>query len=370
MSFGGGPFGGAPFGGELGAGTVSGATAITLSGPTSGAYNVASTNFTVGANGLISGSITVTPYATSGTGGFTPSSVVISSGSQTATFAFTPTSTGARNINVTNSSTLTAPADITYTVPTPSLTLSGPSSGTINAASNNFTITLNNGTGSVIFSPTASAGAGSFTPTSKTLTLASPSGTFTYTPTSLGARNINGTSSPTTSGPSDVAFTATTDQVTMFRRTPYLTTDTLGTKSVTVYDADGVLVSSSASFIDIGDITNAWWVEITVTPNGAYGDFYGYGVFANVNSANAAIELYYPPTTAPASLVICKLSKFLVSDTIGTPGYKLYTPSSGYGSTVTTGIVAVSGVTNKYAAKITLTPDTNYGAVRGMKWIG
>ena len=63
--------------------TPGAATAVTLSGPSTGTVGAPSTNFTVGANGTISGSITVTPSAAGCT--FVPTSVVISSSSTTAT---------------------------------------------------------------------------------------------------------------------------------------------------------------------------------------------------------------------------------------------------------------------------------------------
>lgn len=91
------------------------ATATTLSGPSSGTVSVASTNFTVGANGAITGTVTVTP-ADGGAGGtFTPTSVAISSGTPTATFTYTPASTGAKTISITDDGALTDATSLTYT---------------------------------------------------------------------------------------------------------------------------------------------------------------------------------------------------------------------------------------------------------------
>jgi hypothetical protein len=95
--------------------TASGATAVTLSGPSSGTVGVASTNFTVGANGAITGTVTVTPSDGGAGGTFSPTSVAISSGTPTATFTYTPSTTGARSISVTNNGGLTNPSPITYT---------------------------------------------------------------------------------------------------------------------------------------------------------------------------------------------------------------------------------------------------------------
>ena len=96
--------------------TASPATAISLSGPSSGVNGVASTNFTVGANGAITGSVVVTPSAGAGGGSFSPTSVTLTSGSPTGTFTYTPASVGTKSIAVTNNGGLTNPAAITYTV--------------------------------------------------------------------------------------------------------------------------------------------------------------------------------------------------------------------------------------------------------------
>jgi len=95
--------------------TSSGATATTLSGPSSGTVSVASTNFTVGANGTITGTVTVTP-ADGGAGGtFTPTTVAISSGTPTGTFTYTPASTGVKTISISDNGGLTDATSISYT---------------------------------------------------------------------------------------------------------------------------------------------------------------------------------------------------------------------------------------------------------------
>lgn len=91
------------------------ATAVTLTGPTGGVVNAASTAFTVGTNGTRSGSVTVTPTPVTGVT-FSPTSVTLAAGTGTATFTATPTTTGAKSIAVTNDGGLSNPAAITYTV--------------------------------------------------------------------------------------------------------------------------------------------------------------------------------------------------------------------------------------------------------------
>ena len=103
---------------ETTAGAPSPATATTLSGPTSGTVGVASTNFTVGANGAITGTVTVTPSDGGAGGTFTPTSVAISSGTPTATFTYTAASSGAKTISISDNGGLTDASSITFTAAT------------------------------------------------------------------------------------------------------------------------------------------------------------------------------------------------------------------------------------------------------------
>jgi len=91
------------------------ATATTLSGPSSGTTGVASTNFTVGANGTITGTVTVTPGDGGDGGTFTPTSVAISSGTPTTTFTYTPASTGVKTISISDDGGLTDATSLSYT---------------------------------------------------------------------------------------------------------------------------------------------------------------------------------------------------------------------------------------------------------------
>jgi lysophospholipase L1-like esterase len=90
------------------------ATAVTLTGPTTGAVGAASSAFSVGANGVITGTVVVTPTPVAGVT-FAPTSVSINTASPTATFTATASTAGAKTIAVTNDGGLTNPAPITYT---------------------------------------------------------------------------------------------------------------------------------------------------------------------------------------------------------------------------------------------------------------
>ncbi len=100
------------------------ATAITLTGPGSGTVGSPSTNFTVGANGTITGTITVTPSDGGDGGTFSPTSVAISAASPNATFTYTAANPGSptATVNVTNNGGLTNPAGIAYSATVPSAT--------------------------------------------------------------------------------------------------------------------------------------------------------------------------------------------------------------------------------------------------------
>ena len=104
------------------------ATALTLAGPSGGVTGVASTNFTVAANGTLATSVIVTPGDGGAGGTFTPTTRTLTSGSTSATFTYTPGSTGAKTISVANDGGLTNPGSLTYTV-TASATAPGAPTG-------------------------------------------------------------------------------------------------------------------------------------------------------------------------------------------------------------------------------------------------
>jgi hypothetical protein len=189
-----------------------GATAVTLTGPSSGLVSVASTNFTVGANGTITGTVTVTPNDSGGGGTFTPTSVNISAGSPTATFTYTPASVGTKSIAVTNSGGLSNPSPLSYVVTSgaaTAITITGPSSGYVGVPSSAFTIGAN-GTisGTITVTPSDSGGGGTFSPTSVSISSGSPTATFTYTPASSGTKSISVTNTGGLSNPSALSYNA------------------------------------------------------------------------------------------------------------------------------------------------------------------
>jgi hypothetical protein len=203
---------------------ASGATAVTLSGPSSGTVGSASTAFTVGANGVISGTVTVTPSDAANGGTFTPTSVNISAGAPTATFTYTPASVGAKSITVTNSGSLTNPGALTYTAggAATAVTLTGPTVGLAGVASTNFTVGANGAiTGTVNVTPSA-AGC-TFSPTSVNISAGTPTATFTCTPAAVGAKSITLTNNGSLTNPGAYTYQANSALATSLSIT--LTTD-------------------------------------------------------------------------------------------------------------------------------------------------
>jgi lysophospholipase L1-like esterase len=228
------------------------ATSYAFSGPSSGTVNVASTNFTVTPNGT--SSATVTP-ASDGAGSFTPATVTFDGTAAAKTFTYTPTSTtgSPHTLSVTDDGGLTDPSSIDYTVnaaTATSYTMTGPTSGLINVASTDFTLTPNgNFTG--VITP-ASDGAGTFTPTSRTWSGDASAKTFTYTPTSVAG-------SPHTISSSDDG--GLTDPATI----DYAVSSNLTAGAVGCVDADTTTINmlSAAATGGTGSKTYQWYRSTT-----------------------------------------------------------------------------------------------------------
>lgn len=191
------------------------ATAVTFGGPTSGVTGVTSTNFTVGANGAITGSVTVTPSDGGGGGSFSPTSVAISSGAPTATFTYTPGTSGTKTLTVTNNGGLTNPSSISYVAsPSCTVSLTAPAldHGLIARASNNFTVSITGTHAGLTVTPSDGSG-GSFSPSSVSLSTGTPSATFTYTPQTSGSKTVACTTNDAAiAAPTSVAFRADNPQ--------------------------------------------------------------------------------------------------------------------------------------------------------------
>lgn len=127
-------------------------------------------------------------------------------------------------------------------------------------------------------------------------------------------------------------------------RCPYLVSDTIGTKTAQLYQVGSTTPVGSAittGYWQISSITNAWYLLIPATPNGANGEAYYTAVFSNINgSQTAAIEVYgWPAPATTQTYVIDKVAPFLASQTIGTAVAQTLTLSA----TTGTGVTATAG---------------------------
>lgn len=87
---------------------------ITLTGPSSGNVNAASTNFTVTPDIAINGSVTITPSG-AGSAGLSPTVLNFSNSSTPQTFTITPLTSGSITLTMTNAVGLNNSAALTYT---------------------------------------------------------------------------------------------------------------------------------------------------------------------------------------------------------------------------------------------------------------
>jgi len=171
-------------------GTPGAATTYTFTGPTGGALNTASSNFTVTPNGSYNGSITVTP---SGGGLSTPIVLTYSNSAAPQTFTITPTAVGPVTLTPNNSTTLTDASALTYATPP-----GAPTIGTATAGNGQITVTFTapaSTGGSAITSYNATCGSQSVSGTASPITVTGLSNGTSYTCT-VTASNAEGVSAP------------------------------------------------------------------------------------------------------------------------------------------------------------------------------
>jgi hypothetical protein len=182
--------------------------------PASGAAGGASGPFTVALPPFRTTSVVVavTPSDGGAGGTFTPASVPLSTACPSATFTYTPTGTGSRTIRTTNDGNLTDPAPLAYTIlpAATSFSLTGPGEGDCSVASP-YMVALPPGTGLAVpvsLTLAASDGDGTFQPAGVVLSNTSRSATFTYTPSSIGARTLSASSHGALIDPAPLPFRA------------------------------------------------------------------------------------------------------------------------------------------------------------------
>lgn len=197
------------------------ATSLAFTGaPATGTAGVASSNFTVAADGTPSGNVVVTPNDGGAGGTFTPATVTLTPASQSATFTYTAASAGAKTISLTNNGGLANPASVTFTAAATAATAviwgSIPSSGTTGYATSAFNVGVN-GTlsGNVVVTPSDGGAGGTFSPTYVTLNSGTPTGAFTYTPASAGNKTISLSNNSGLSNPSGTTISVSSSSGTI-----------------------------------------------------------------------------------------------------------------------------------------------------------
>ena len=163
---------------------------FTLSGPSGGPINTASTNFTIQPNAAYTGTITITP---SGGGISTPVVLTYSSSSAAQTFTVTPTSTGPVTLTPSNSGGLINPSNVSYATspaaPAIGTAIAGPGSAAVSFTPPGVT----GGSAITGYTATCNPGALTGTGTSSPITVSGLTGGTAYT-CSVTATNAYGTS--------------------------------------------------------------------------------------------------------------------------------------------------------------------------------
>jgi len=177
------------------------ATLDTAYTPATSAFAVTNKTVTAVAVGANTVTLTVTPA-------FTVSEVETASYTQ-------PASNGVRSVTGDLMASFSARA-ITNSVvgAATALTMTGPVSGTTGSASSNFTVGVTpvggTITGTVVVTPSDGGVGGTFTPTTASITSASPTATFTYTRATDGASTISLANNGGLTAPSTITYTSST----------------------------------------------------------------------------------------------------------------------------------------------------------------
>jgi hypothetical protein len=193
--------------------TATSIVAVTLSEPIDPVYAPQASAWTVTGH-------TVTAASATGNVVYLTVSTPFVGGEATRTVTFTAPGNGIRDF-AGNQMLTQSPVNITNNAPAnaSAVTLTGPTSGTYGQASTAFTVGVSpvgsNISGTVVVTPSDGGAGGTFTPTTLSLTTASPSGTFTYTPPSVAATyTVSVTNNGSLTNPSSISYVASAPQAT------------------------------------------------------------------------------------------------------------------------------------------------------------
>ncbi len=338
----------------------------TLTGPTGGALNTASSNFTVTPNGPYTGSITITP---SGGGVSTPVVLSFSNTSSPQTFTITPTALGPVTLTPSNNSSLRDPVAVSYATPpgTPNLGAVTPGNASVSVA---FTAGATGGSAITSYVATCNPGGAIASGRASPLAVTGLTNGSSYT-CNVSAVNIYGISAPspdsnsvtpvvpagsyTITGPAGGALNTASSVFTVMPDAAY-------TGTITITPAGGGITSPIAlnfngSAPQTFTVTPAAVGPVILTPK------------SNPALVNPAAMTYATPPGAPrigtatagnASASIA----FTAPTSTGGSSITGYTAACSPGSATGTGTaspIAVTGLTNGAAATCTVTATNAYG---------
>jgi hypothetical protein len=232
--------------------------------------------------------------------------------------------------------------------PASGVTLAGPTSGTVSTASTDFTVGVTpvggTITGTVVVTPSDGGAGGTFSPTSVSLTSASPSGTFTYTPASTGAKTISVSNNGSLSNPTNITYTAAAAAT--VPAAPTIGTAVAGDGYVDVYftrnSNGGATVLDSTATLSTGQTATGASSPIRVTaPNGT-------AVTATVkdrNSVGSSAASAASNSVTPTAGAYARFSAATNFTESGTGPYKYTATASGAQATAdkTLGAAGVDG---------------------------
>ena len=341
---------------------VAPANSYSFSGPTGGALNTASSNFTVTPNAGYTGTVTITP---SGGGLATPVVLTFNNSPAAQTFTITPNAVGPVSLTPSNSGSLTNPPALAYGTPpaAPTVTSATPGNGQISVA-----FTANGTGGATITSYSATCGLSTITGVASPITVTGLTNGTAYT-CAVKATNNNGigvassasnsaipvapANSYTFSGPTGGALNIASSNFTITPNATYTGTITI-TPSGGGLATPVTLTFNNSSAPQTFTVTPTAVGPVTLTPSN------------NSSLTNASALTYGTPPAAPAVISVtpgnAQISVAFAANGTGGSPITSYTATCG-GSSISGAAspILVMGLTNGTAYTCTVKATNGNG---------
>jgi hypothetical protein len=210
-----------------------------------------------------------------------------------------------------NKSTPALSLGVTTLAAATGVTMSGPTSGVTGSPSSNFTLgvtPVGSGiSGTLVVTPSDGGAGGTFTPTTKSLTTAAPTGTFTYTAATASAKTISVTNNGSLTNPSNITYTASSASA---------------TATVVSGPSSGTVGVASSNFTASANGTITGTVVITPADGGAGGTFSPTTV--SISSGSPTATFTYTAASSGAKTI-----SFTNNGALTNQGNLTYTAASG-----------------------------------------